>query len=82
MAKKYFKHEDINLNGVVDTLEEHTCYLVKVKLYSNNMEHNAILFIGFKSGAYSCIMEPTYDNNHELPGIHSCKIIQKLCKLK
>lgn len=63
-------------------LEEHTLYLVRVKWNYSNLEHNSMLFTGFRNGNYCEI----YTNNYSVPmkmvDAYSLKIIKKLTKLK
>jgi hypothetical protein len=63
-------------------LEEHTAYLVKVKLSANNVEHDAILWTGLHTGAYWEIFNNSYDSSQSFDKAYSVKVIKKLHKFK
>jgi len=63
-------------------LEEDMTYLVRVKTASTNVEHKAILFVGFKNGNYCEIYNNTYDSPINLADVYSMKIMKKLVTLK
>jgi len=62
-------------------LEENTTYLVRVKHKANNIEHKAILFVGFKNGNYCEVYNNSYDRPTPMTSIYSMKVIKKLTKL-
>ena len=59
-------------------LEEHSIYLVKVKTTENNVEHEAVLFTGFKTGSYCEVYNNTYEQPIKLQKIYSLTIIKKI----
>ena len=63
-------------------LEEHTLYEVKVKTSPNNVEHQSMLFVGFKTGGYTEVYCNSYEAPIKLSECHSIKIVQKLTKIK
>lgn len=72
-SKTFLKREDI---------KEHTVYLVEVSWRPGNPMHKAILFIGFKTGAYCDIYSNCYDEVFPLARAYRLKIIKELCLLK
>jgi len=65
----------------ISNLEENTVYHVKVKCSKNNVEHEAIFFMGFKSGAYCVVYNNSYDAPVPISEIYSLQIINKLINL-
>lgn len=63
-------------------LKEHTLYRVTVKTSPNNVEHNAFLFTGFKTGSYCEIYTNSYDSAIPMRKMHSIEIDKKLSKIK
>lgn len=63
-------------------LKENTIYKVKVKVRSDNPEHNAILFTGFKNGDYCEVYSNNYDAPIKMMDLYSIKVIKKLTTLK
>lgn len=56
-------YEDLNpLKDAVKNLEEKAYYVVNVSLYKGNVVHKAILYTGFNSGGYRCLLHPNYEN--------------------
>ena len=62
-------------------LDEHTTYLVEVKISRSNVEHKAILFTGFETGGYCTVYTNSYDMPIDLNKVYSMKVIKKLVKL-
>lgn len=69
-------------NSILKNLKEHSVYKVNVKCSENNLEHTAMLFVGFKTGAYCYVYNNTYDAPIPLKNIHSLQIIKFLTKTK
>ena len=59
-------------------LSEHSVYLVKVKCFVRNIEHEAFLFTGFKSGSYCEVYNNSYDRPLELKEVYSITVIKAL----
>lgn len=63
-------------------LKEHTLYKVRVKVSEHNIEHEAFLFTGFKTGAYCVVYTNSYEHPEPLNKIHSMEILQELTNIK
>lgn len=59
-------------------LEEDSIYLVNVKTTENNIEHESVLFTGFKTGGYCVVYHNSYTTPVELRKIYSITTIKKL----
>ncbi len=73
----------IELNSAKDifeyfNLEEHSKYLVDVKVSINNIEHRAILFTGFKNGNYCVVYTNSYDAPIKMEDLYFMRIIKKI----
>lgn len=73
VLNEFLKREDI---------KEFTTYLVNVSWNSGNPVHQAILFMGFKTGAYCEIYNNSYEAPSPLPEVYSLEIIKELCPLR
>lgn len=67
---------------LLEDLEENTAYSVHVQVSASNPMHKAILFFGFKSGAYGEIYSNSYDAPMKISAFHTINIEKRLCSLK
>lgn len=66
----------------ISKLKKNSVYEVKVKCSENNLEHNAIFFMGFKTGAYCMVYTNSYDAPIPIKEIYSMTIIKLLTTIK
>ena len=59
-------------------IEEDSVYLVHVASTSTNPIHEAIMFVGFKSGTYCMVSHHTYDGNFNLSHFYFIELVKKL----
>lgn len=64
------------IDEVCKQLDENSYYVVVVALYSSNVTHKAILYTGYSTGGYRCILNYAYkeDDMREV----RLKIISKI----
>ena len=60
-------------------IKENSIYLVNVSYSGGNPIHPAILFIGFKTGAYCELYINNYDAPVDLHRVYYLEVVSKLC---
>lgn len=63
---------------LLDLLNEHSVYLVKVKCHPNNPIHETLLFTGFRSGSYWDLYGSGYEHPIPLRSLYSIRVMQYL----
>lgn len=59
-------------------LKEHSIYKVRVKVSSDNVPHQAILFTGFNNGSYCEVYNNSYEHPIKMMHCDSIEIIESL----
>jgi hypothetical protein len=77
--KKSFNYQEFLKRA---DIKEHTLYLVNVSWNSCNPIHEALLFMGFRNGAYCQIYINNYECAYDLSGVHSLEIVKELYTFK
>ncbi len=76
--------KQVPLNEVWDALrlEEHKLYRVEVMAHSSNPKHMSFLFTGFRTGSYSEVSKPSYEQPMALTQVHWIRIVDELGSTK